>query len=87
MMVEISIPLILDIIRTAGILVAIIYYITIMRNTQKTRELTLESRTVKKSTGTTTRNKTSFTLYGHVQRVPFRTREPNPDPFYGNGVR
>jgi hypothetical protein len=42
-MVEVTIPLVLDIIRTAGILVGIIYYITIMRNQQRTRELALES--------------------------------------------
>ena len=37
-MVEFTIPLILDIIRTAGILVGIIYYLTIMRNQSRTRE-------------------------------------------------
>lgn len=33
----------LQILQTAGIFVGIVYYITIMRNAQKTRELTLES--------------------------------------------
>jgi hypothetical protein len=42
-MIEITLPLVLQILQTAGILVGIIYYITIMRNTQKTRELTLQS--------------------------------------------
>ena len=42
-MVEFTIPLVLDIIRTAGILVGIVYYITIMKNQQKTRELTLKA--------------------------------------------
>jgi arginine exporter protein ArgO len=42
-MVEFTIPLVLDIIRTAGILVAIVYYITIMRNQQRTRELSLKA--------------------------------------------
>jgi hypothetical protein len=42
-MVEITLPIILQIVQTVGILVGIIYYITIMRNTQKTRELTLQS--------------------------------------------
>jgi hypothetical protein len=42
-MVEITLPIILQLLQTAGILVGIIYYITIMRNTQKTRELTLQS--------------------------------------------
>ena len=35
--------MVLSTIQTAGILVGIVYYITIMRNTQKTRELTLQS--------------------------------------------
>jgi hypothetical protein len=43
-MVEITLPIILQFIQTAGILVGIIYYITIMRNQQRTRELTLETR-------------------------------------------
>jgi hypothetical protein len=42
-MVEITLPIILQFLQTAGILVGIIYYITIMRNQQRTRELTLES--------------------------------------------
>lgn len=42
-MVEITLPIMLQFLQTAGILVGIIYYITIMRNQQKTRELTLES--------------------------------------------
>jgi hypothetical protein len=42
-MVEITLPIMLQIVQTVGILVGIIYYITIMRNQQRTRELTLES--------------------------------------------
>jgi hypothetical protein len=42
-MVEITLPIVLQLLQTAGILVGIIYYITIMRNTQKTRELTLQA--------------------------------------------
>jgi hypothetical protein len=42
-MVEFTLSLALQFLQTAGILVGIIYYITIMRNQQKTRELTLES--------------------------------------------
>jgi len=42
-MVEITLPIMLQIMQTVGILVGIIYYITIMRNTQKTRELTLKA--------------------------------------------
>ena len=42
-MVEFTLPIILQILQTVGILVGIVYYITIMRNAQKTRELTLHS--------------------------------------------
>jgi hypothetical protein len=37
-MVEFTIPLVLDIIRTAGIIVGIIYYLSMMKNQTKTRE-------------------------------------------------
>jgi len=43
-MVEITISIMLQIIQTVGILVGIIYYITIMRNSQKTQQLQLETR-------------------------------------------
>ena len=43
-MVEFTIPLLLDIIRTVGIVVGIMYYITVMRNTRKNQELQLETR-------------------------------------------
>ena len=42
-MAEITIPIVLQLIQTVALLVGIIYYITIMRNQQRTRELTLES--------------------------------------------
>jgi len=42
-MVEITIPIVLQLIQTVALLVGILYYITIMRNQQRTRELTLES--------------------------------------------
>jgi len=42
-MVEITLPIILQILQTIGILVGIVYYITIMRNTQRTRELSLNA--------------------------------------------
>ena len=42
-MVEITLPIVLQIVQTVGILVGIVYYITIMRNQQRTRELALES--------------------------------------------
>ena len=38
-MVEITLPIVLQILQTAGILVGIIYYITIMRNQRKARQL------------------------------------------------
>ena len=42
-MVEITYQMVLSTLQTLGILVGIAYYITIMRNTQKTRELTLKA--------------------------------------------
>lgn len=42
-MVEITYQMVLSTLQTAGILVGIVYYITIMRNQQKTRELTLKA--------------------------------------------
>jgi hypothetical protein len=42
-MVELTLPIMLQILQTAGIFVGIVYYITIMRNAQRTRQLTLES--------------------------------------------
>lgn len=42
-MVEITLPIVLQIVQTTGILVGIIYYITIMRNTQRTREQALKA--------------------------------------------
>ena len=45
-MVEITVPLVLDVIRTIGILVGIVYYLTIMRNSQRNQQLALESRQI-----------------------------------------
>ena len=42
-MVEITYQMVLSTIQTLSLVVGVIYYITIMRNSQKTRELTLES--------------------------------------------
>jgi hypothetical protein len=42
-MVEITFPIVLQIVQTVALIVGIVYYITIMRNTQKTRELTLKA--------------------------------------------
>jgi len=43
-MVEITLPIVLQIVQTVGLLVGIIYYIAIMRNNQRTRETELETR-------------------------------------------
>lgn len=43
-MVEITISVVLQIIQTVGILVGIVYYITIMRSSQKNQQLQLETR-------------------------------------------
>ena len=42
-MVEITLPIVLQIVQTVGILVGIAYYITIMRNSQKTQDLSLKA--------------------------------------------
>ena len=42
-MVEITYQMVLSTIQTASLVVGIIYYLTIMRNTQKTRELSLKA--------------------------------------------
>lgn len=42
-MVDVTYQMVLSTIQTVGILVGIIYYLTIMRNTQKTRELALKA--------------------------------------------
>jgi len=42
-MVEITYQMVLSTLQTVGILVGIIYYLIIMRNSQRTRELTLQS--------------------------------------------
>ena len=42
-MVEITLPIVLQLIQTVALLVGIVYYITIMRNQQKTRELALKA--------------------------------------------
>ena len=43
-MVELTIPLLLDIIRTLGILVGVYYYITTIRTNQRNQELQIETR-------------------------------------------
>ncbi len=43
-MVEITLPIVLQILQTIGILVGIVYYITIMRDSQKNQQMQLETR-------------------------------------------
>ena len=45
-MVEITLPIMLQLLQTTGILVGIIYYLTIMRNNQKNQQLAEESRQI-----------------------------------------
>jgi len=42
-MVEITLPIVLQIVQTIGIIVGIVYYLTIMRNSQRNQELTLKT--------------------------------------------
>jgi hypothetical protein len=42
-MVEITLPLVLQVLQTVGILIGIVYYLFIMRNSQRTRELALKA--------------------------------------------
>ncbi|TRO48961.1 hypothetical protein E2P65_01945 [Candidatus Bathyarchaeota archaeon] len=42
-MVEVTLPIVLQIVQTIALIVGIAYYLTIMRSQQRTRELTLES--------------------------------------------
>jgi hypothetical protein len=42
-MTELTYQMVLSTLQTAGLLVGIFYYVTTMRNAQKTRELTLQS--------------------------------------------
>jgi hypothetical protein len=43
-MVEITLPIILQIVQTVGILVGIAYYLIIMRNSQRSQQIQLETR-------------------------------------------
>ncbi len=77
-MVEITLPIILQFLQTAGILVGIIYYITIMRNQQRTRELTLESqelaRKAQKQSADTRQAQLLMQLYAHLREDKFNTQ-------------
>ena len=44
MMVDVTYQMVLSTLQTAGILVGIIYYLTIMRNSQKNQQMQLETR-------------------------------------------
>ena len=47
-MVEITYQMVLSTLQTVGILVGIIYYLTIMRNSQKNQQMQLETRQARK---------------------------------------
>jgi hypothetical protein len=55
-MVEITLPIVLQIVQTLGILVGIIYYITIMRNSYKAQQMTLDA----------TRTQVFLQMYGAI---------------------
>ena len=42
-MVEVTLPIVLQMVQTIALIVGIIYYLTIMRNQQRTRELALKA--------------------------------------------
>ena len=66
-MAEITYQMVLSTLQTVGLLVGIFYYVTTMRNAQKTRELTLESQELsQKAQEQSLETKTSSTLYVHV---------------------
>ena len=84
-MIEITIPIVLQFIQTVGILVGIVYYLTIMRNAQKTRELTLQSQELTREAqeltlkaqeqALETRQAQLFmNIYGHVYTMEFWNR-------------
>ena len=69
-MVEITYQMVLSTIQTLSLVVGVIYYITIMRNSQKTRELTLESqelaRKAQEQTLETRQNQIFMQIYQQV---------------------
>jgi len=70
-MVEITLPIVLQFLQTVGILVGIIYYITIMRNQQSTRELALKAQ----EQATETRQTQIFLrLYEQINSVETQTQ-------------
>ena len=70
-MVEVTLPIVLQFLQTVGILVGIIYYITIMRNQQSTRELALKAQ----EQATETRQTQIFLrLYEQINSVETQTQ-------------
>ncbi len=70
-MVEITLPIVLQILQTAGILVGIVYYMTTMRNAQRTRELTLK---VQEQAKETRQAQLLMELYDTYRSPEFRKR-------------
>jgi hypothetical protein len=74
-MVEITVPLLLDIIRTAGILVGIVYYLMIMRNNQKALMIDMVSRRAQEAN--------NYEYQMMVRRInPLHSGWDTPEEFY-----
>jgi hypothetical protein len=77
-MVEITLPIVLQILQTAGILVGIAYYLVIMRNSQKTRTLALNAQELSRKAqeqGVETRQSQLFMqIYLRGQEPSFQKR-------------
>jgi hypothetical protein len=68
-MVEITLPIVLQILQTSGILVGIVYYITIMRNNQRANRLyTFQQRMQ-------TMDRSHFQAYANVLEIDYETYE------------
>ena len=76
-MVEVSYPLLLDIVRTTGILVGIFYYIMTLRIQQKNQEMTLNTRwaTVFNIVVSPTITKEGLHHTNAIQKNPFQNLE------------
>jgi len=80
-MVEITYQMVLSTLQTVGILVGIVYYITIMRNAQRTRELTLQSQELTQKAqeqALETRQAQLFmVLYDHYNSIDYKKQAGN----------
>ena len=84
-MVEFTLPIVLQLLQTAGILVGIVYYITIMRNQQKNQEISLKnqeltlqsqelSRKALEQAAETRQAQLLMQLYAHLREDKFNTQ-------------